>query len=711
MYSDDSDCVVLEEDPAESVKPSHGKRSYDSDDLIIVSEKGPVACRDYPHPRHLCVKFPFASTPHKNHCDRCHCYVCDSLAPCGFWGNGISRKNHCHANDKDKLWKARRISTKGSDVIQPRVHNRSSAVSDSPREPITFTDRDLPKYPPDGDALVISLCMSIRKVDVRRILVDTGSNVNMLYFGAFKKMGLTRHQLRLDRPHLADFLGTSVEAEGSILLHVEIGEYPRVKTMAMEFVVVDLESGYNGVLGQSGICGLGGVISAHHLCMKFHTPNGVGVARGDQEMSRTCERITCENKDELRKAHRKSIKESDVVQPRVHNRSSAANFTPREPITFTDRDLPMYPHDGDALVISLCMSIRKIDVRRILVDIESNVNVLYFDAFTKMGLTRHQLRLDGPHLDDFIGASVEAEGSILLHVEIGEYPQVKTMAMEFVVIDLESAYNGILGQPGIRDLGGVISTHHLCMKFDTPNGVGVARGLQGMSRFCEMIACENKDELRKAHRKSTTERDVVQPRVHNRSSAFNVTPREPITFTDSDLPRYPHDGDALVISLCMSIRKVYVGRVLVDIGSNVNVLYFDVFKRMGLTRQQLRLDRPHLADFLGTSVEAEGSILLHVEIGEYPRVTTMPMEFVVVDLECAYNAILGQPGVCDLGGVISSHHLCMKFDTSDGVGVAKGDQDMARICEMIACENIGKRCLHINSVMRIYPVTRPRFCD
>lgn len=28
-----------------------------------------VACRDYPHPRHLCAKFPFSSTQHESRCD------------------------------------------------------------------------------------------------------------------------------------------------------------------------------------------------------------------------------------------------------------------------------------------------------------------------------------------------------------------------------------------------------------------------------------------------------------------------------------------------------------------------------------------------------------------------------------------------------------------------------------------------------------------
>ncbi|CAJ2651819.1 unnamed protein product [Trifolium pratense] len=67
-----------------------------------------VACRDYPHARHLCAKFPFSSTPHEIHCGQCHCFVCDSLAPCIKWGTGISSSDHCHAHDKTEVWKLQR---------------------------------------------------------------------------------------------------------------------------------------------------------------------------------------------------------------------------------------------------------------------------------------------------------------------------------------------------------------------------------------------------------------------------------------------------------------------------------------------------------------------------------------------------------------------------------------------------------------------------
>ncbi|XP_020259913.1 uncharacterized protein LOC109836429 isoform X2 [Asparagus officinalis] len=67
-----------------------------------------VACRDFPHSRHLCANFPFSTTSHEKHCNLCHCFVCDSPAPCNYWGNGISFSDHCHATDKDETWRLKR---------------------------------------------------------------------------------------------------------------------------------------------------------------------------------------------------------------------------------------------------------------------------------------------------------------------------------------------------------------------------------------------------------------------------------------------------------------------------------------------------------------------------------------------------------------------------------------------------------------------------
>ncbi|KQJ96999.1 uncharacterized protein LOC100828814 [Brachypodium distachyon] len=112
---DDDDCVVLDGDPDRATtiggeKGSAGDSS--SDELQIVAEKGPVACRDFPHSRHLCSNLPFSTTSHVKHCSMCHCFVCDAPAPCNYWGKGISLNDHCHATDKETRWKTLRQTFK-----------------------------------------------------------------------------------------------------------------------------------------------------------------------------------------------------------------------------------------------------------------------------------------------------------------------------------------------------------------------------------------------------------------------------------------------------------------------------------------------------------------------------------------------------------------------------------------------------------------------
>ncbi|XP_052149367.1 uncharacterized protein LOC127767920 [Oryza glaberrima] len=111
---DDDDCVMLDVDPDKAVLVVNEQRPGQGgpeEELQIVSEKGEIACRDFPHPRHLCVSMPFTSS-HADHCAMCHCYVCDSPAPCAFWGKGTEPTDHCHATDKNAKWTKMRQSLK-----------------------------------------------------------------------------------------------------------------------------------------------------------------------------------------------------------------------------------------------------------------------------------------------------------------------------------------------------------------------------------------------------------------------------------------------------------------------------------------------------------------------------------------------------------------------------------------------------------------------
>ncbi|VFQ93694.1 unnamed protein product, partial [Cuscuta campestris] len=157
------------------------------------------------------------------------------------------------------------------------------------------------------------------------------------------------------------------------------------------------------------------------------------------------------------------------------------------------------------------------------------------------------------------------------------------------------------------------------------------------------------------------------------------TRREPIVFTDRDLPPTGEDhNDPLVIT--MDINGVDVARVLVDTGSSVNILYLETFQKLRLCRTQLEPLKTPLSGFTGDTVEAEESIVLPVELGSGEKTVWKKMRFIVVDIKCVHNAILGRPGINKVGAVISMPHICMKFHTPGGVGEVKGDQRNAREC-------------------------------
>ncbi|XP_031502009.1 RPM1 interacting protein 13 [Nymphaea colorata] len=99
----DDDCYILDVDPY-AMEFSRKVSLADAEDVAVIAEKGPVAARDFPHSRHLCVKFPFATTPHETHCQQCYCYVCEQIAPCSEWKKAESSRSHCNATDKEYYW-------------------------------------------------------------------------------------------------------------------------------------------------------------------------------------------------------------------------------------------------------------------------------------------------------------------------------------------------------------------------------------------------------------------------------------------------------------------------------------------------------------------------------------------------------------------------------------------------------------------------------
>ncbi|KAK3022885.1 hypothetical protein RJ639_045975 [Escallonia herrerae] len=169
---------------------------------------------------------------------------------------------------------------------------------------------------------------------------------------------------------------------------------------------------------------------------------------------------------------------------------------PRAPttISFDDTDLEevITPHD-DALVISL--QIDAFVIKHIMVDIGSSADILFKEAFSQMQISREQIRSASMPLYSFTGAFVPVEGVISLTVVAGKYPLQATQSIDFLVLKVKSAYNGILGRAGLKKLQSVALTFHLCMKFPTSNGIGIVNGDQAVARKCYMASCRVEEVL------------------------------------------------------------------------------------------------------------------------------------------------------------------------------------------------------------------------
>ncbi|XP_077232316.1 uncharacterized protein LOC143868619 [Tasmannia lanceolata] len=138
-----------------------------------------------------------------------------------------------------------------------------------------------------------------------------------------------------------------------------------------------------------------------------------------------------------------------------------------------------------------------------------------------------------------------------------------------------------------------------------------------------------------------------------------------------------HD-DAVVVRL--TLANFNVGRILIDTGSSVNVLHQDAFAEMDTSIDRLELVDWSIFGFSGGEVKVRGKIKLPVTFGANPTQLTIMQTFVIVRVPSTYNGIIGRPVLNELGAVVSTAHLKIKFPTKRGVGEVIGDQEKAREC-------------------------------
>ncbi|XP_060200357.1 uncharacterized protein LOC132628607 [Lycium barbarum] len=141
---------------------------------------------------------------------------------------------------------------------------------------ISFSDEEVEGITqPYNDALVISIL--INKTHVRHILIDIGSSVNIIRWKNVEQLGLLDQIVPTTRV-LNGFNMACETTNGEITLPVNT----TVVVQHIMFYVSDGEIKYNALFGRPWIHVMKAVPSTLYQMLKFPTPDGIKIVRGEQ---------------------------------------------------------------------------------------------------------------------------------------------------------------------------------------------------------------------------------------------------------------------------------------------------------------------------------------------------------------------------------------------------------------------------------------------
>ena len=124
------------------------------------------------------------------------------------------------------------------------------------------------------------------------------------------------------------------------------------------------------------------------------------------------------------------------------------------------------------------------NTRRILINNNSSVDIIYLSAFQQLKVDLKRLRPFKSPLLSFSGNQVYPKGIVTLTITVGSYPQQLTRQLDFLVVNCPSLYNVIIGRPTLNRWKVATSTYCLKENFPTENGVGKVKGDQVLAREC-----------------------------------------------------------------------------------------------------------------------------------------------------------------------------------------------------------------------------------
>jgi hypothetical protein len=126
--------------------------------------------------------------------------------------------------------------------------------------------------------------------DVSKILIDNGSQAEILFLSTFKKMGYDKKQLKEPTKPIYGFGGKRNEPIGIITLPVSFGTPKNPRTEYINFDVVDMLYTYNAIFGWGILNTFQVALHSGYLCLKVPATFDIITVFGSQKEAKNIER-------------------------------------------------------------------------------------------------------------------------------------------------------------------------------------------------------------------------------------------------------------------------------------------------------------------------------------------------------------------------------------------------------------------------------------
>jgi hypothetical protein len=161
----------------------------------------------------------------------------------------------------------------------------------------------------------------------------------------------------------------------------------------------------------------------------------------------------------------------------------------------------------------------------------------------------------------------------------------------------------------------------------------------------------------------------------------------PITFTRADQwLNFDHPGKYPLL-IDPVIRESRVKKVLVDVGSSINVTFPQTLQGLGVALKELHESATSFFGIVPTEGEYPlGHIYMSVTFRTPENYRTEFLKFEVASFDCGYNAIIGRPGLAKFMAIPHYTYMILKMPGPQGIITVSADFQGIAECFRVAIQ-------------------------